>query len=48
MEMCLSGLFLTSLWDRRSGTRGLGGPGGLKSSDSLQKMIDFDQFAVCY
>lgn len=35
--MCLSGLLLTSLWDRRSGTRGLGGPDGLRSSGSLQE-----------
>lgn len=33
----LSGLLLASLWDRRSGTRGLHGPDGLTSPGSLNK-----------
>lgn len=32
----LSGLLLVSLWDRRSGTRGLDGPDSLRSPGSLQ------------
>lgn len=33
----LSGLLRTSPWDRRSGTRGLGGPGGFRSPGSLKE-----------
>ena len=40
--MFLSGKPLDSLWDRRSGTRGLEGPGGLRSPGSLKNTISIN------
>ncbi len=44
----LSGLLLPSLWDRRSGTRGLDGTGGLRSPGSLQNTNSMNFFACKY
>lgn len=44
----LSGLLLASLWDRRSGTRGLDGLGGLRSPGSLQNTSSINIFASKY
>lgn len=43
----LSGLLLASLWDRRSGTRGLDGPDGLRSPGSLQNTSSINIFVNC-
>lgn len=43
----LSGLLLGSLWDRRSGTRGLDGPDGLRSPGSLQNTSSINIFVNC-